>query len=70
MRRTRYTPEQLESFWHQDLLNDAKCSEEQALVGPYYPEKGITQKSLLEYAEKCRKQAKLPIPPEFSKQKF
>lgn len=37
-----------------DLLNDARCSEEQAVNGPFYPDRGITSESLKAYADKCR----------------
>lgn len=60
-----YTPEELAAAWQADLLNDAKCSEEQAVNGPYYPEKGLTRETLLEYAAKCRRDAELPIPNQF-----
>jgi hypothetical protein len=38
-----------------DLRSDAKGAREQALNGPFYPEKGITAESLLAYAERCEK---------------
>lgn len=43
----------------QDLLSDARHSEEQAKHGPYYPDRGITAESLRAYAAKCRAQADL-----------
>ena len=48
------------NFLVRDLINDAECSERQAADGPYYPEKGITAKSLLAYAAECREKAKTP----------
>lgn len=65
-----YTPEELAECWRLDLLNDVKCSEEQAANGPYYPEKGINKESLLEYAAKCRREAELPIPNQFKYSKI
>lgn len=52
-----YTREELDNAAIADLLNDARCSEEQATTGPFWPERGITAQSLLEYAAKCRAQA-------------
>lgn len=37
-----------------DLIADAVAAEEQAVSGPFYPEKGITRISLLAYAAQCR----------------
>jgi hypothetical protein len=64
-----YSPEELAAAWKADLLNDAKCSEEQAANGPYYPEKGITKETLLKYAADCRQKAGVPIPSEFKHSK-
>ena len=50
----RYTEQELDDFALRDLLSDAKCSEEQAINGPFYPERGITAESLNAYAAKCR----------------
>ena len=55
-----YTRKQLEDFLVRDLLNDAEQSEKQAETGPFFPERGITKESLLDYAAECRKQAKTP----------
>lgn len=60
-----YTPEELSAAWKVDLLNDAKYSEKQAAEGPFYPEKGITKESLLDYAANCRKQAEQEIPNQY-----
>jgi hypothetical protein len=49
-----YTPVELDEFARQDLENDAVQSEFQALVGPYYPENGVTEEMLNGYAKKCR----------------
>lgn len=57
-----YTPEELSAAWKADLLNDAERFKNQAENGPYYPEKGITKESLLDYAAYCRKQAGQEIP--------
>jgi len=54
----KYTEAELNDAYIRDLLNDARCSEEQAVEGPFYPEKGITAESLLAYAAKCRAEAK------------
>ena len=53
----KYTPEELEAARVADLLNDARCADDQAASGPYYPEKGITQESLTRYAADCRQKA-------------
>lgn len=53
----KYTPEELDNFALADLLNDARCSEEQAASGPFFPQKGITPESLLAYAAECRTKA-------------
>jgi hypothetical protein len=47
-----------------DLLRDAICSEDQAQNGPYYPDKGITKESLLQYAAECRAQIQLDFTPD------
>lgn len=60
-----YTPEELTGHWKSDLLNDAKYSEKQAAEGPFYPEKGITRESLLDYAAKCRAEAEQEIPNQY-----
>ena len=66
MNRTNYTPEQLSEAWKLDLLNDARCSREQAESGPFYPEKGITRENLLKWADDNERQAGLPIPIQFA----
>jgi hypothetical protein len=53
----RYTKQELQAAWIDDLLADAEHSEKQAEEGPFFPEKGITRESLLAYAAKCRQQA-------------
>jgi len=52
-----YTPEEMDTFAIEDLLNDATNSEDQAANGPFYPDRGITKESCLAYAAKCRAQA-------------
>ncbi len=66
MKRHQYTPDEIANAWKADLLNDAKHSEAQAENGPYYPKRGITKESLLEYAAKCRKEAGKSIPRQFA----
>jgi hypothetical protein len=46
--------------WIEDLKTDIWCAEEQAQNGPFYPEKGITRESLLQYAADCRKKLANP----------
>ncbi len=53
----RPTEKELVDFIKADLLNDAKCAEEQARSGPFFPEKGIDSKSLRKYARECRDKA-------------
>ena len=55
--RANYTQEELDSAALRDLLSDATASEEQAAIGPYYPDRGVTAESLLAYAADCRKRA-------------
>lgn len=52
-----YTSEELDDAAISDLLNDARCSEEQAITGPFWPDRNITTKSLLAYAASCRDMA-------------
>lgn len=52
-----YTVEELDNAALADLLNDARCSEEQAANGPFWPDRGITAASLLAYAADCRAKA-------------
>jgi hypothetical protein len=62
-KRPLYTPpvhctaEELAAAARADLLSDAEHAERQAVDGPYYPERGITRKSLLAYAAECRSKA-------------
>lgn len=49
-----YSPEELDAAALCDLEIDAIQSEHQAKEGPFYPERGITKKMLLNYAKKCR----------------
>lgn len=49
-----YTTAELDNHAIRDLVNDAECSERQANEGPFWPERGITRESCLEYAAKCR----------------
>lgn len=49
-----YTAEELAAAERADLLADAEYAEQQAVEGPYYPERGITRESLLAYAAECR----------------
>lgn len=53
--KAHYTPSELDDLALLDLVVDAECSERQAAEGPYYPDKGITRESLLEYAAKARR---------------
>lgn len=52
----KYTPAQLDAAALADLANDARCAEEQARTGPFYPDRGITVESLTQYATACREQ--------------
>lgn len=56
----KYTEAELAEAWQLDLLNDARCAEEQANEGPFYPDRGITAESLRAYAAKCRLEASQP----------
>lgn len=49
-----YTREELDNAALRDLITDMEVSEEQAIAGPFYPERGITAESLLAYAAECR----------------
>jgi hypothetical protein len=62
-----YCPDELEDMWKADLLRDAKHAREQAVSGPFFPEKDITSASLIKYAEECEAQAKQPIPAQFAR---
>ena len=53
----RYTAEELDNAALRDLLADAASSDQQAIAGPFYPDRGITAESLNAYAAKCRAQA-------------
>lgn len=68
--RKRYSPDELQSAWHDDQRRDAEHAEAQAANGPYYPEKGITRESLLAYAAECRAAMAQPIPRQFARQNF
>jgi len=59
IKKQHYTAKELNDFAHQDVLNDAIHAEEQAENGPYYPDKGITKESLLEFAKECREELKI-----------
>ena len=50
----KYTDEQLDMAAIRDQINDAECAERQAENGPFYPDRGITAESLLQYAKSCR----------------
>jgi hypothetical protein len=50
----KYTPEELDDAAIADQLYDAKHAEEQAITGPFYPERGITAERLLAFAARCR----------------
>ena len=52
--KTDYTESELLSALIQDLVTDAESAELQAETGPFYPERGITRESLLQYAAECR----------------
>jgi len=64
MTKTKYTEQEQIDFIKADLLNDARCAEEQAANGPFYPERNITRESLLAYAAKCRLEALGDFTPE------
>jgi len=53
----KYTRKELESLLVDDLMRDADSAERQAVTGPFYPEKGITKESLMDYANECREKA-------------
>ncbi len=54
------TPDELTQAWVLDNLMDAEFAEKQAVEGPFFPERGITTESLLEYAAECRRKAERP----------
>jgi hypothetical protein len=58
--KTHYTDFEQRKFLVQDLTIDAECAEKQAANGPFYPESGITEESLLAYARECREKVKTP----------
>ena len=62
----KHTPGQLAEAWRADLLSDARCNREQAKVGPYYPDQGITRENLLAWAEENEREAGLPSPKQFA----
>ena len=53
----KYTRKELESLFVDDLMRDADSAERQAITGPFFPEKGITKESLMDYARECREKA-------------
>lgn len=55
--KQEYSADDLDNFTILDLLSDAKQAEEQALRGPFFPERGITSESLRRYAADCRERA-------------
>jgi hypothetical protein len=56
-----YTQKELDDCAIADLLNDARCSREQAKNGPFFPEKGITADALISWAETYEKAAKIYV---------
>jgi len=52
--RYHYTPDEQLQAIYSDLLVDAKHAEQQAVEGPFFPERGITSDSLKAYAQDCR----------------
>jgi hypothetical protein len=50
--KVKYTDAELLAFRIADLENDARCSEEQAKNGPFFP--NVTREVCLAYAEECR----------------
>ena len=58
VKREHYSRKELERLFVKDLIGDAEQSEKQASFGPFYPERGITKESLLNYALECRERAK------------
>lgn len=54
--KARYMSKEMADAMLDDLRSDIDFAVRQAKDGPYYPEKGITRESLLEYAELCRQQ--------------
>jgi len=57
-RRIRYTPDELIRMAAQDQISDAEFAEHQAQHGPFFPERGLTKESLIDYAAHCRAQAR------------
>jgi hypothetical protein len=53
----KYTTAELDTAAIADLLNDARCSELQAIEGPFYPDRDITAETLMSYASQCRAKA-------------
>ena len=53
-RPVHYTPDELAAFERADRLADIEFAEHQAHHGPYFPERGITRDSLLDYVTKAR----------------
>lgn len=54
MPKMHYTPAEFDAFALDDLMRDMQHVINQAANGPYFPEIGITQESLRQYAEECR----------------
>ena len=57
--KAHYTDEELDSAAIRDLQVDAEQSEEQAVNGPFFPDRDSTAESLLAYAAKCRAKIEL-----------
>ena len=49
-----YTPAELDDCARRDLENDITRAEQQAIEGPFYPERDITPETLRRYAADCR----------------
>jgi hypothetical protein len=52
--KAHYTADELDHWAIRDLEADVEQSEQQAVNGPFFPDRGITAESLLAYAAKCR----------------
>jgi hypothetical protein len=52
-----YSQSELDSAALRDLISDAETAEDQAVNGPFYPEKNINPETLRAYAAKCRASA-------------
>ena len=51
--KVHYTAHELWITELEDIREDALFAEHQSQNGPYYPDRGITAKSLSQYATKC-----------------